>query len=129
MDRLFRNVPFVRAYMDDVVVFSVTLEEHVKHVTLVLKRDLGQSLNIKLEKCPFGMCKVVLLGHIVDALVIGSDPDKINRLVHVESPSSGTELRSLLVFAGYYCRFIEEFEIISVVQCFDVEESCFPMER
>lgn len=105
MDRLFRDMPFVRSNLDAVVLFSYKLTENVGHVKFFLKKVLDHSLNIMLNKCSFGMPEVVLLGHLVDRQGGRSDPDKIKKIVKAESPSDRTEVRSFLSLAGYYRRF------------------------
>lgn len=64
MDPLFRDVTYVRVYLDYVVVFSATLKELVDHVKFVLKRVSDHSLKIKLKKYSFRLREVVLLGHV-----------------------------------------------------------------
>ena len=64
MDRVLqRQESFAAAYLDDVIIFSETWEEHLKHVEEVLQRLKEAGLTVKLRKCQFGMAHCVYLGH------------------------------------------------------------------
>jgi hypothetical protein len=94
---------FVLVYIDDILIFSGTEEEHLKHLEQVLKILREHKLYAKLKKCEFFKDQVEYLGHIVSAKGIQVDPRKIQAIEQWPVPASLTELRSFLGLAGYYC--------------------------
>ena len=109
MDQLFCHKDFVRVYVDDVVVFSRSVEEHVKHLLEFFCVIADQGLKLKASKCSFAQSKVRLLGHIVDTNGVHVDAGKIEAILKTVTPSNTMELRSFLGLAGYYRRFIPRF--------------------
>ncbi|UYV79974.1 hypothetical protein LAZ67_18001244 [Cordylochernes scorpioides] len=96
-------------YLDDIVVYAPTFEEHLRRLQLVLRciKKAGLSLNHK--KCLFGSRRIKILGHLVDANGIHPDPDKVEAVSKFPRPKNTSELRSLLGLCSYYRRFIENF--------------------
>ena len=76
----------------------------------LLSRD---QWNVKLSKCTFGQQELAYLGHIIGALGVSTDPDKVVAIVRWPVPSNTKELRSFLGLAGYYRKFIHHFVVIS----------------
>lgn len=106
---------FVIVYLDDVVIFSESLDEYFDHMLSVLKQIRGYKLKVKPSKCCFAQREVNLLGYVTVALGVRVDPKKLSAIQKVPTPSSKTELQSFLGLAGYYRRFIKEFPRISAV--------------
>jgi len=96
-------------YLDDIVVFSSTFEDHLQRLELVLARLQEHHLKLKLKKCQFFQHEVKYLGHIVSAAGVATDPDKIRVVSEWKRPTTVTELQSFLGFASYYRRFVEGF--------------------
>ena len=96
-------------YLDDVIVFSKTKEEHLQRLTSVLQRMEKAGLKLKGSKCEFFRTSVKYLGHVVSANGVETDPEKIAVLKNWPVPKSVKELRSFLGFSGYYRRYIEGF--------------------
>lgn len=96
----------VLVFIDDLIVFAPTLEEHEERLMKVLNRlrEFGSKLSV--EKCTFVQMSVRYLGHIVSQDGIETDPDKLKTLTSWSVPQNLKELRSLLGFAGYYRRFV-----------------------
>lgn len=111
MERIFGDQRFhsLLLYLDDVVVFSCTFEQHLERLETVLGRLVQQGLKLKLEKCHFFQPEVKFLGHVISASGVATDPDKISAVRDWKTPSTVTELRSFLGFASYYRRFVEGF--------------------
>ncbi|KAK3505584.1 hypothetical protein QTP70_005014, partial [Hemibagrus guttatus] len=103
----------VVVFLDDLIVFSDTLEEHERRLMSVLKRLKEYGLKLSPEKCKFFQTSVKYLGHIVSSDGVETDPDKVEVLKSWPVPKNLKELRSFLGFAGYYRRFIRDFAKIA----------------
>ena len=114
MNRIFRPFldKFVVVFIDDILIYSRTHEEHAEHLRLVLSVLREKQLYAKLSKCEFWMGEVQFLGHVISTQGIVVDPAKVEAVVKWESPKSATEIRSFVGLAGYYRRFIEGFSKI-----------------
>ncbi|XDV19457.1 hypothetical protein PO909_024927 [Leuciscus waleckii] len=100
---------FIYVYLDDILIFSSSLQEHVQHVRRVLQRLLENGLFVKAEKCAFHAQSVPFLGHIVSAEGMRMDPDKVKAVVEWPNPDSRKALQRFLGFANFYRRFIRNF--------------------
>ncbi len=100
---------FIYVYLDDILIFSSSLQEHVQHVRRVLQRLLENGLFVKAEKCDFHAQSVPFLGYIVSAEGIRMDPEKVKAVVEWPSPDSRKALQRFLGFANFYRRFIRNF--------------------
>ena len=100
-------------YIDDLIIFSQTLDEHLKNLHKVFDRLRRYHLKLAPEKCHFYRTKVSFLGHVVSGDVVQIDPDKIAKIRDDwPIPTKADELRSFLAFGGYYRRFIKDFSKI-----------------
>ncbi|CAL2250755.1 unnamed protein product [Prunus armeniaca] len=115
MNRVFRPYldHFVIVFIDDILVYSKTLEGHKKHLRLVLRTLRRKQLYAKFSKCQFWLDRVVFLGHVISTEGIYVDPQKVEAIVNWVQPTSVTEVRSFLGLAGYYRRFVEGFSSIA----------------
>ncbi|GJT74632.1 putative nucleotidyltransferase, ribonuclease H [Tanacetum coccineum] len=104
---------FVIVFIDDILIYSKTKEEHDVHLRLILELLKKEELYAKFSKCDFWLSKVQFLGHVIDSEGIHVDPAKIESIKDWESPKTPTEIRQFLGLAGYYRRFIEGFSKIS----------------
>ncbi|XP_028290920.1 uncharacterized protein LOC114454569 [Gouania willdenowi] len=96
-------------YLDDILVFSESFEDHLVRLEKVLQRLNETGLKVKVEKCHFLQSEVCFLGHQISAEGIGTDPGKIAAVQQWKVPSTVKELRSFLGFCSYYRRFIKGF--------------------
>jgi hypothetical protein len=100
---------FVVVFIDDILVYSKTVEEHAKHLRLVLQKLREHKLYAKLSKCEFWLKEVTFLGHVVSNGGISVDPSKVKDVLSWKPPTDVGEIRSFLGLDGYYRRFIEGF--------------------
>lgn len=103
----------VLVFLDDLIVFSETLEEHELRLLRVLQRLKDYGLKLSHEKCQFFRTSVKYLGHVVDAEGVHTDPEKISALRDWPRPTNREELKRFLGFAGYYRRFVEGYSKIA----------------
>lgn len=103
------NLSEVLVFLDDLIVFSGTLEEHERRLLHVLGRLKEYGLKLSLDKCKFFQTSVKYLGHIVSKDGVETDPQKIEAIKTWPSPQNLKELRSFLGFSGYYRRFIKDY--------------------
>jgi hypothetical protein len=103
----------VIVFIDDILIYSKTKEDHVEHLREVLKTLRKEQLYAKFSKCDFWLEEVQFLGHLVNREGIKVDPAKVDAVMKWETPKTPTEIRSFLGLAGYYRRFIQDFSKIA----------------
>ncbi|XP_052469911.1 uncharacterized protein LOC128026690 [Carassius gibelio] len=106
------NLIQVLVYLDDLIVFGKSLEEHEERLLKVLDRLAQVGLKVSLDKCQFCQTKVKYVGHIVSAEGVATDPDKVKAVSTWPQPTDLKSLRSFLGFCGYYRRFIANYAAI-----------------
>ena len=106
MECVLRNLTYkiCLIYLDDILVYSKTFEEHLSHLRQVFDRLRHTNLKLKPSKCKFACSQVKYLGHVVSPEGIAPDDDKIAAVKTV---------RSFLGLANYYRRFIKDFAKIA----------------
>ena len=104
---------FVAVYIDDILIFSRTMSEHLHHVGLVLDRLQGAGLKLKPNKCHFLCQRVEYLGHLVTPHGLEPNPKKVNAVSQFPVPTSTTQVRQFVGLTSYYQRFIESFAKIA----------------
>ncbi|KAL5570693.1 hypothetical protein UlMin_020290 [Ulmus minor] len=112
MNRVFRNYldKFVVVFIDDILIYSKSKEEHEEHLRNTLDTLKKNKLYAKFKKCEFWLEKVGFLGHIVSRDGISVDPSKTEAVSGWSRPKTISEVRSFLGMAGYYRRFVEGFQ-------------------
>lgn len=106
------NLLQVLVYLDDLIVFGRSLEEHEERLMRVLDRLEEVGLKLSLDKCQFCQPKVKYVGHIVSANGVATDPEKLEAVAKWPKPTDLKSLRSFLGFCGYYRRFIANYSSI-----------------
>ncbi|GJU78608.1 putative reverse transcriptase domain-containing protein [Tanacetum coccineum] len=104
---------FVIVFIDDILIYSKSEEEHEVHLKTILNLLEKEKLYAKFSKCEFWLKEVQFLGHVVNRDGIHVDPSKVESVKNWKIPESSTEIRSFLGLAGYYRRFIENFSKIA----------------
>ncbi|KAL0402210.1 UNVERIFIED_CONTAM: Retrovirus-related Pol polyprotein from transposon.6 [Sesamum latifolium] len=104
---------FVIIFIDDILVYSRSMEEHEQHLRIVLQILKEKELYAKLSKYEFWINQVVFLGHVIFGDGVMLDPSKVKAIMECRVPKNATEVRSFLGLVGYYRRFVEDFSIIA----------------
>ena len=113
MDRVIQGLDFAAAYIDDLIIFSSTWEEHLQHIQSVLEKLREAGLTAKAKKCEFGASECAYLGHIVGSGRVRPLPGKIFAIESLGVPTTKKEVRTFLGITGYYRRFIENYSSIA----------------
>ena len=98
---------YVLVYIDDIIIFSQTFEEHLQHISNVFGRLRDAGLTLKPSKCRFAVSRVLYLGHFISKAGIEVDPSKTEAVRTFPVPKTLKQLRGFLGMANYYRRFIE----------------------
>jgi hypothetical protein len=101
---------FVVVFIDDILIYSKSKEEHATHLRVVLTRLREHKLYAKFSKCEFWLDRVPFLGHILSAEGVAVDPSKVKDILEWKPPTTVHLVRSFLGMAGYYRRFIPDFQ-------------------
>ena len=96
-------------FIDDILIYSKTEEEHKEHLKIVLQELRDHQLFAKFSKCDFFNDKIQYLGHVVTKEGILVDPEKIKAIEYWSVPKDVTDVRSFMGITGFYRRFIDGF--------------------
>ena len=104
---------FVVVYLDDIVIYSESMEEHEEHLRRVFERLRKHELYLKLSKCSFAQKRIKFLGHIIEQGRVQMDPIKVKVIQEWQAPTNVSELRSFLGLANYYRKFVKDYSGIA----------------
>ncbi|TIB07156.1 hypothetical protein E3P90_04139 [Wallemia ichthyophaga] len=104
----------VAVYIDDILIFSRTYEEHLKHLDLVLRKLKENQLYGKLSKCEFAMEQVEFLGYVINQHGVQPRDDKVRVVMEWPKLNNVTEVQSFMGFVQYYRKFIQDLSQISL---------------
>ena len=115
MNTLFKDVlyEFVLVYLDDIIVFSKAMDEHIRHWRIVFDLLTKENLKLKLSKCDFFKTKIKYLGHIITASGFHPDDGKTRSILNYPEPLNVKQLSSFLGLANYYRKFVREYAKIA----------------
>ena len=110
---------FVVVYLDDILVYSKSVDEHFQHLKQIFETLRAQKLYGKKEKCDFLVESVVFLGYVVSKDGVSVDQTKVEAIKSWPSPTTVTEVRSFHGLASFYRRFIQNFSTITspITEC------------
>jgi transposase InsO family protein len=116
MNETFRDLlnKSVLCFLDDILIFSKTREEHLAHIREVLERLREAKLYGKLRKCEFMREEVSFLGHRIGAKGLAVCPDKIEAVRDWPAPRNPGDVRSFLGLAGFYRKFVKDFSKVAL---------------
>lgn len=100
-------------YLDDIIVFGSTFDEHLKRVKEVLDCIHQAGLKLKPKKCQFFQQEVTFLGHVVNKDGVKPNPENISKILEWPIPKNVTEIRQMLGMASYYRKFVKDFSAIA----------------
>ena len=100
-------------YLDDIIVFSKTPEEHLHRFKPVNSKLRAAHLKLKPTKCDLFIQQINYLGHVISKEEVSIDPDKIKAVTEWPQPTTVTEVRSFLGFVSYYRKFIPNFSKVA----------------
>ena len=103
---------FSVAYLDDILIFSETLEEHLVHIQRVFNRLREHSLQLKLKKCSFIKPETNYLGFVINESGIKPEACKVNVIKALPVPTTVKEVRSFIGMCSYYRRFLPGFSAL-----------------
>ena len=107
-------VPFIcMVYIDDIFIYSRSIEDHVRDLTRVLQAIDNANLHLNPAKCHFGFSELKFLGHIVGRDGLRPNPDTVQSVLEFPQPTSRTEVQRFLGMANYYRGFIKNFSDIA----------------
>ena len=92
----------VLVYLDDILVYSKTLEDHLKHLHKVFEILKTQMFFYRLHKCHFNDTEMKYLGHLISADGVRPDPDKVEKVKEWPRPTTVQEVRAFLGLANYF---------------------------
>ena len=116
MNDVFRTViteGIVVVYLDDILIFMKTEEEHEQVVWRVLKILAEHKLFLRLEKCEFHRKQIEYLGLVISENKVAMDPVKVARVYEWPIPENQTDVQAFVGFVNFYCRFIQGFSTIA----------------
>eukprot|EP00253_Pinus_taeda_P019676 PITA_19676 len=104
---------FVLIFIDDILIYSCTIEEHQEHLRMVLQTLREHQLYAKFSKCDFSKEEIQYLGHVITRDGIAVDPEKIKAIMEWPVPKDVVDIRSFMGLTGYYRRFVEGFSKVA----------------
>ena len=106
LDQVLHGLPFVFGYIDDLLIASASMTEHLQHLDIVLQRLTTYGLVIQPQKCTFAASSVEFLGHQVSATGICPLPSKVQAISDFPLPTSARQLRRFIGMVNFYRRFV-----------------------
>ncbi|RPG35591.1 MAG: hypothetical protein CBB72_005435, partial [Muricauda sp. TMED12] len=113
MDVLLRDLDFAVGFVDDILVYSETWQDHLLHVAIVLDRVGGSGFTFDPTKCYIGQASTKFLGHVVSADGTRPDPAKTDAIRDAPVPDNKKDMHHWVSLAGYYAPFIPDYALIT----------------
>ena len=112
VDNLVSGIPYVAAYLDDVIVTGRTKEEHLQNIKQVLAALTDYGMKLRLDKCEFFQQHVTYLGHVISADGLKPSEERVDAIVKIPTPENIKQLESFIGKLNYYGKFLPSFSTI-----------------
>ena len=111
VDMVLQRLPpgFVLGYLDDLIIHSQDMKDHLQHLEMVLQLHVDTGMKLNMAKCDLLQDEVVYLGHQISADGVRMVDEYVNRVLKWEKPTTGKQMRTFLGFIGYYRQFFPDF--------------------
>ena len=109
MNKVLNGLNFAFAYLDDIIIFSETAEEHMKHIQIIIDRLKAAQLKLKKSKCAFFKKELHYLGHLLTTEGIKPQLEKVKAVHEMKPPTSPKGVREFIGMVGFYRKFISRF--------------------
>ena len=109
MTGILKDFPFAIAYLDDIIIFSKTPQEHLSHIHMVFEKLKSANFSMKKSKCSFFSKEIQYLGHILSATGIQPLPLRTHTIQKMKPPTTPKQVRAFLGLVGYYWKFKKGF--------------------
>ena len=109
MNKVLNGLNFAFAYLDDIIIFIKTAEEHLKHIQIVIDRLKAAKLKLKKSKCSFFKRELYYLGHLLTIEGVKPQTEKVKAIHEMKPPVNPKGVREFLGLVGYYRKFINRF--------------------
>jgi hypothetical protein len=113
MDRILAGLDFVRCYIDDIVVYNDTVEEHQTHLQIVFERSKAHGLRLHLGKCKFFQESVEYLGHVIYPGGLGVQQAKVEAIARIPRPTDVSRVHAFMGLTNYYRRYVKGFSVMA----------------
>ena len=138
INEVLTDCNFAMGYLDDIIIFSKTEEEHLEHLETIFNRLCESGLKLKLQKCSFFKKHIQYLGHLISDEGIQPLPEKLESISNISIPKNAKQVKQFLGLVGYYRKFVPRFadisRILTKLTCKDQEfkwtpecDKCFHM--
>ena len=113
VNKVLEGLEFAFGYLDDILIYSRNMDEHLQHVRILFERMRQADLKLTKRKCNFLKAHVQYLGHYISGQGLEPIPEKLESLQQMPAPTDLTEVRKFLGFVGYYRKFIPKYSDIA----------------
>lgn len=112
MNQIFFDLDFVIVFVDDICIASANMDEHLKHIEIVLRRLREHGLRINASKCVFAQTEITFLGHRVTCEGIAPIKEKVDAILNFKKPTVAHELRRFLAMLNFYRRMLPKAALV-----------------
>ena len=113
INKVLTDCNFTMGYLDDIIIFSKTEDEHLEHLETIFNRLGEAGLKLKLQKCSFFKKHIQYLGHLISDEGIQPLPEKLESIARMPIPKNAKQVKQFLGLVGYYRKFVPRFADIS----------------